>query len=66
MEPFLELEAADAEEAAAAADSDEAAERDDARARDDVTESATVVSGRCSPVCEIGKAEREKDTHELQ
>jgi hypothetical protein len=55
VEPFLELEteAADAEEAAAAAaDADDAAERDDAEARDDVTESATVVSGWCSPVCE--------------
>jgi hypothetical protein len=49
--PFLELEEA-ADEEAAAADADEAAERDDAMARDDVTESATVVSGWCSPVCE--------------
>jgi hypothetical protein len=49
--PFLELEEA-ADEEAAAAEADEAAERDDAMARDDVTESATVVSGWCSPVGE--------------
>ena len=56
MALFLELEEAGAEaaeaEAAAAAEDEEAAARDDARAREDVTESATVVSGRCSLLCE--------------